>query len=139
MPAFSDPALIVPGAVGEDELADGAVTTAKVKAGDDLIAAAPHTGHVVTSIPAGYAGDNSVNRAIPHGYSGVPLYAWVYQSANGRLFLLKGTKQIDMHSAITTTVTAMDATNIYVSKEATAGGANNGGISYELIVVGVGV
>ena len=42
MPAFSDPALILPGAVGEDELASNAVTALKIKDGvitNDHIAA----------------------------------------------------------------------------------------------------
>lgn len=64
-----------------------------------------------------YAGDNTVNRAIPHGLGAIPKMVFTKRNtANSPLkTIMGGTTEIELVNAGTSlTVTAMDSTNFYI-------------------------
>lgn len=76
-----------------------------------------------------YAGDSSVNRAIPHGLGVVPKYVVIGHGLNGIHVKILPSGKMCYTSAATTAVydlTAADSTNIYVGNATSYGNSMNG-------------
>lgn len=85
-----------------------------------------------------YAGNSTVNRAIPHGLGRTPNFVYIVRQGLTGAFTIFGT---DIHSengsaANVASVTAMDATNFYVGNAATyEDSANITGKSYDWVAL----
>lgn len=85
MGSYTDPALILPGAVGNTELADEAVTNAKVAAAAAIMASKLVLPSNLAIIGIGtYTGDGTTNRAIPHGLGTIPKFVFL-ATTNGNI------------------------------------------------------
>jgi len=126
MSTYSDPALILPGAVDTTELADGAVTNAKVDAAAAIAAtklALPSNLSVIGS--GNYTGDGTQNRAIPHGLGASPKFVYIIDNTNNLMFFNLSSTEMLRPDANEYTVTAWDSTNFYVGQAAGAQGNTN--------------
>jgi hypothetical protein len=85
-----------------------------------------------------YAGDNAVNRAVPHGLVNLPVLVLIIDDANFVYVILRSapTKVYYNSLAISglTDVTSMSATAFYVTLN--QGGANSSGLNYSWIAIG---
>ena len=135
MSTYSDPALILPGAVGQTELdaaskkgvANGvAGLDASVEIPDALIQSV-----VCRSVSLPFTGNDTVNRAIPHGLGRVPKFGHIRISGSANDWRLAGVDLAHLYNDAHYVVTAMDATNIYVGNAASYPNSANGtGTSY---------
>lgn len=77
-----------------------------------------------------YSGNDTVNRAIPHGLTGIPKMVKLQVGAHAASFIIvTDSARIDLvHDTITAhySVTAMDATNFYVGNVAQYTNSGNG-------------
>lgn len=140
------------GIISTDNLGDGAVTNAKVAAaaaivetkispnpGTHAAASAPHSGHA--RITAGsYVGNNTANRAIPHGLGIVPkaVHTWTTNvvvcgmSTSG---LWIATDNASGNGGLA--VTGWDATNYYVGNATSYRySANENGYTHYWVAIG---
>ena len=90
-----------------------------------------------------YNGDNTANRAIPHGLTNASKFVFILNTTTNALmaFLVEGSTQIMRASSGTVggtgPVTAMDATNFYVGHAASyANSMNASGTTYVWVAVG---
>ena len=93
---------------------------------------------VPQKLTGGYSGDNTVNRAIPHGYGGEPHLILIYGD-NGVVLLINtsynGVIRVDNDSAIKS-VTAVDSTNFYVGNSSSYPlSANASGVTYTWVIL----
>lgn len=95
-------------------------TAAQVNA---LIAAYANIGLVKTGT---YDGDNTQNRAIPHGLGKTPDFILIarYKAGAGNLYMKVGTSYFVYNGGYAGAVTVQDATNFYVGEDG-AGGSTN--------------
>ncbi len=139
MSTYSDPALILPGTVGQTELdAASKKGVANGAAGLDASVEVPDaqlSGLVARIASGSFVGNNSANRAIPHGLGYTP--SRVILSANSQYYnnitiqvpgwISRSMSAVDYHMA----VTAADDTNFYVGNASQYNYSGNGtGITY---------
>ena len=152
MPSFSDPALILPGAVDTTEIADNAVTTGKIKDGEivnvDIAAGAAIAVSKISGAetPAGaqtkvdalvisnsgqYSGDNTV-KAIAHGLGRVPNGIMIYASTAYGFSIVKGSGALlNIHAVSSVSVAEPDNTDFTVGHASSwANSANASGNTY---------
>ncbi|MBP2029756.1 hypothetical protein J2755_000676 [Methanohalophilus levihalophilus] len=128
MGTYSDPALILPGSVDTTGLADDAVTTAKI-INDAVTAAKIDTltealidaamgGDVPVISSDSFVGNNTQNRAIPHGLGRTPKMVLIRAQDRGwNQVQLNGGARIHYQDTVNQSVrsvTAPDSTNFYV-------------------------
>jgi hypothetical protein len=127
MGTYSDPALILPGAVDTTELAAGAVTNDKVDAAAAIALSKLVSGGLAKVTTGSVAGANRTNYAVAHGLGGVPdfVIGCHLEAASGRQMIqLDSTKMSAVsHAAAAIVVsTAWDATNFYITDPVDATG-----------------
>ena len=118
MGTYTDPALILPGVVGTTELADGAVTNAKVGAAAAIADSKLDLPSNLAVIGSGsYTGDSTANRAIPHNLGFTPVFVQLTDRSNKYSPRIVESGFIHNNMAIGDSrlaVTAADSTNFYV-------------------------
>jgi hypothetical protein len=72
-----------------------------------------------------YTGNDTVNRAIPHGLGRTPCRVFFAQIGQNLMWDLNATGQINLVGLATLAVTAFDATNFYVGNAAGYGNSAN--------------
>ena len=80
---------------------------------DHVAAADPHTSYTLITNGT-YAGDSSVNRAIPHGLGQAPKVVFIQEVNVGDFFVVPGGAVFIYSSLGALGVTALNATNFYV-------------------------
>jgi hypothetical protein len=130
MGSYSDPALILPGAVGTTELADGAVTDLKVNG----------SAKIAKINKGSYTGDNTTNRAIPHGLGNTPKIIFITGThidlGTLRIDASEGyVRSIEDASTHRLDVTDPDTTNFYVGNPSDYGHSANGGFTYYWVAI----
>lgn len=87
-----------------------------------------------------YAGNNTINRAVPHGLGKIPADIEIAIIGDGRVYQIKISGRLDFISSIDDqqyTVTAADDTNFYVGNATHYGmSANSTGETFYWIVKG---
>ena len=138
---YSDPALILPGAVDTAELADGAVTNDKVGAAAAIAETKLNLPSNLSVIASdSYTGDGNADRAIPHGLAVAPLFVHVICTDVGTLgfVAINGGVLRGVHNGVDFyyDITDPDATNFYVGGASGEGG-NTNTKSYKWFAVGL--
>lgn len=159
MPLVINPTLLLPDSVTETKIADGAITTDKIadnaitlgsgKIADgaidtDLIADnAIDISKVIDILLTGkviiYDGNDTVNRAIPHGLGRTPIcQLFVVPGATWHGWhIVPGRLQTQDTGYVTFSVAAADDTNIYVGNASSYPVSANGiGKTYYCVVIG---
>jgi hypothetical protein len=127
--SYSDPALILPGAVGTTELADGAVANVKV----DPASA------ISFFVYGSYTGNNTANRAIAHGLPHAPRFIYiVVEDSTWHAWQLQAGRLVTQDGGYSSyDLTAPDSTNFYVGNSASYPVSGNGsGITYHWVAIG---
>ncbi len=118
--------------------AHSAIDTAITNSTNHIAAASPHSGHTIMTTGS-YAGDNTANRAIPHGLGRTPKHVSIESNqSDGIRHLSAGfINYADQTSALYFALTTWDATNFYVGN---AGGywgsANASGSTFYWVAEG---
>ena len=141
MPTYSDPALILPGAVGQTELDAAskkgvASGVAELDASGD-VPDAQLPGQLARIATDDFLGDGSVNRAIPHGLGSIPKYIFIMArtaaSNEGSQIVNNvylGHTDVGGHTKVT--ITAKDSTNFYVNQTTVS---NSNGVTYDWMAI----
>lgn len=137
MGAFSDPALILPGAITNTEIAAGAAIAKTKLASLDIVnadvnvAAAIAISKLASFRGSGnYIGDNTTNKAIPHSLGYVPKMVLILSTTGSIGIMIINViagilYQIDYGATAQYDVTDPDGTNFYVGAAGNPSGAGN--------------
>lgn len=125
--------------------ADTIITDTEVQVGTaqlsaHVASASPHSGHSIITSDS-FVGDNTLNRAIPHGLGRVPKVIFILiTSATGEIicsYAGANLKYIDYNVSNSFNVTAPDATNFYVGNATSYIQSGNGSTyTYNWITIG---
>ena len=158
MSTYNDPAMILPGsvtsteiaagAVDTTEIADDAVTTGKIAAGavdtTEIADDAVTTGKIAAGADiafvayGSYTGNNTANRAIPHGLPKTPRFLRITREAgNSNWFMVEAGNLFNHDSSYNRyAVSSPDSTYFYVGNSSSYPlSANGSGVVYHWVVV----
>lgn len=89
----------------------------------------------LVAVSGSYVGNGAANAMVPHGLGTTPKIIFIHGNIGGRTGFLLGTTQMAFDRANPKVVTAVDATNFYVSPDGALADFNQSGQTYNWVAL----